>query len=153
MRTKFSMKKKTAATITAGFLVAGTAAGAYAYWTTTGSGTGSSSVAASNGVITLHGSFPVSALTPGGSQTVSFTADNPGTSSLYVGTVTTVVTTSDAGCLPGDFAVAPVAQNFQVPAHAVAAALPKTGTITMADTTANQDACKGATITLTLTSN
>ena len=41
MRTKFSMKKKTAATITAGVLVAGTAAGAYAYWTTTGNGTAS----------------------------------------------------------------------------------------------------------------
>ena len=40
MRTKLSMKKKTAATITAGVLVAGTAAGAYAYWTTTGSGYG-----------------------------------------------------------------------------------------------------------------
>src|SRR5471032_744190 len=91
------------------------AVGAYAYWTTTGSGTGAVANAQSNGVVTLHASWPAAALVPGGSQTVSFTDDNAGTTDLFVGTVTSVVTTSDPGCLASDFTVDPVVEDQIIP--------------------------------------
>lgn len=125
---------------------------ALAYWTTTGSGSGSAANAGSNGTIVLHASF-APGLTPGASEAVSFTADNGGSSSLQVGTVTSVVSTSDPLCLPADFTVAPVAENQTIAAHATGVALANAGSIAFADTGVNQDACKGATITLTLSSN
>ena len=155
MRTKLSMKKKTAATITAGFLVAGTAAGAYAYWTTSGSGTGTATNAAANGTVVLHAAF-AAGLTPGGQTTVTYTADNAGTSNLYVGTITPTIsidaTHVSAGCLVGDFSISPTVSNVVVPAGTSAVAA-GTGTLSFANTTANQDGCKGATVTLTLASN
>lgn len=130
------------------------ASSAYAYWTTTGSGSGSASVASSNGTVTLHASF-AGGLTPGASEPVSFTADNPGSSSLYVGTVTSVVSIDSlhSGCLASDFTVPPVAENQRIAAGASGVALANNSSIAFADTGANQDACKGATVTLTLSSN
>jgi hypothetical protein len=128
------------------------AVGAYAYWTTTGSGNGSALNASSNGTIVLHASF-APGLTPGASEAVSFTADNLNSSSLYVGTVSSVVSTSDAGCLPADFTVPPAIENQTIPANTSGVALGIDSTITFADTALNQDHCKGATVTLTLTSN
>ena len=82
------------------------AAGAYAYWTTTGAGSGSGSVASSNGTLVLHGTI-TSQLTPGGSSSVTFTADNSNSSSLQVGTVHAVVSIDEdhatAGCRASDF--------------------------------------------------
>ncbi len=124
---------------------------ALAYWTTTGSGTGTGSVANSNGEIVLHGTF-ADGITPGGSETVSFTADNAGTSSLRVGTVSTVVTASGA-CDASWFSVPDVAENQTIAAGATDVALANTGTLSFTDAAVNQDSCKGATLTLTLTSN
>jgi hypothetical protein len=110
---------------------------AVAYWTTSGSGSGSGAVASSNGAITLHGAIS-GELAPGGSAPVSFTADNANSSSEQVGTIHAVVSIDEAhanaGCEASDFTLA------------------DGGTISMADTAANQDACKGATISLALTS-
>jgi hypothetical protein len=137
------------------------AVGAYAYWTTTGSGTGSATVASSNGTVTLHASF-ANGLTPGGSKTVSFTADNAGSSNLYVGTVTSVVSVSNAydattnptGCKASWFSIPAVGENQVIPAGSNGLALTNSGTITFNDSgSENQDGCKGATVTLTLSSN
>ncbi len=128
------------------------ASSAYAYWTTTGSGTGSGSVSASNGTIVLHGTIDT-ALTPGATSAVHFTADNAGTSSLYVGSVHAVVSTDKPGCLVSDFTISDTVENQQVPAGSTGLALTGAGSIAMADTALNQDACKGAAITLTLSSN
>jgi hypothetical protein len=125
---------------------------ALAYWTTTGSGTGSANNASANGSIVLHAGF-AAGLTPGASEPVSFTADNAGTSSLQVGTVTSVVSTSDPLCLPADFTVPPALENQTIAAGQSGVALTNGSTITFADTAVNQDHCKGATITLTLSSN
>jgi hypothetical protein len=124
---------------------------ALAYWTTTGSGTGSGTAANSNGTIVLHGTF-ANGITPGSSKAVSFTADNAGTSSLQVGTVSTVVTTS-AGCNASWFSVADVIENQTIAAGQSGVALAHDGSLVFADDAANQDGCKGATITLTLSSN
>lgn len=128
---------------------------AVAYWTTTGSGEGSGAVAGSNGTLTLHGTI-TSALTPGGSSPVSYTADNGGSSSLQVGTVKATVAIDDthakAGCKASDFTIGDTAENQVIPAKSSGVALSKGGTIEMADSAENQDACKGAEISLALSS-
>jgi hypothetical protein len=128
---------------------------AVAYWTTTGSGSGSGAVATSNGTLTLHGKIS-SQLTPGGSSAVTFTADNEGSSSLQVGTVHAVVSIdeahAEAGCKASDFTIENTVENQVIAAKSSGVALAKDGSISMADTEANQDACKGASISLALTS-
>jgi hypothetical protein len=124
---------------------------AVAYWTTSGSGSGSGSVASSNGSLVLHGTI-TSALTPGGSSSVTFTADNAGSSSLQVGTVHAVVSTNKVGCEVKDFTIADTEENQVITKESSNVALNHNGSISMADTAENQDACKGATITLTLSS-
>ena len=146
---KLHLTKKTAAV--AAVLTLGTGAAAYAYWTTNGAGTGSAANATSNGSVVLHGTFS-DGLTPGASEAVVFTGDNAGSSNLYVGTIHSVVSTSNAACLPADFTVADFASNTIVPAATNGVAL-GSGSINFANTALDQDACKGATITLTLTSN
>ncbi|HEY3003353.1 MAG TPA: hypothetical protein VGJ44_13475 [Kribbellaceae bacterium] len=148
---KFNSKKRVAVIAATALLAVGGGA-AYAYWTTTGSGSGSAANATSNGTLVLHASF-APGVAPGETRTVSYTADNAGTSSLWVGTISHVVSTSVAGCLPADFTIDPVVSDTQVPAGASAFALGGTGTLTFHDTAQNQDACKGATVTLTLSSN
>ncbi len=147
--------KKRTAVILGAVAVLAVAGIAIAYWTTTGSGSGSGAVASSNGTLTLHGTI-TEELTPGGSSPVSFSADNGGSSSLQVGTVHAVVSIdkshAEAGCEASDFTIADTAENQVIAAKASSVALAKAGSISMADTAANQDACKGATISLALTS-
>src|SRR6185295_457898 len=111
--------------------------------------------AASNGTVTLRGSSPT-CLFPGGSSTVTFTADNAGSSNLFVGTIHLAGVSADGGhasCVTSDFSMADVTSNTMVAAGASGAALTGTGTLNYANTGANQDACKGASLTLNLTSN
>jgi len=128
------------------------AGAAFAYWTTSGSGTGSGSVAASNGNIVLHGVI-TEALTPGSTSAVTFTADNKNTSSQQVGTVKAVVTNSkEPGCKSTDFEISDTVENQVLAANSSGTALANNGSITMKDTAANQDECKSAVVTLTLSS-
>jgi hypothetical protein len=128
---------------------------AVAFWTASGSGSGSGTVASSNGSLVLHGSI-ASGLTPGGSEAVSFTADNTNSSSLQVGTVHAVVSIdaehAEAGCKASDFSIADTVENQTIPAKTSSVALANDGSISMTDSEANQDACKGAEISLELTS-
>jgi hypothetical protein len=78
------LTKKRLAALSALFLFLLTA-GAIAYFTTNGSGSGSASVGTSS-TITLHGSTS-GTLYPGTSATVTLTADNPSTGHQQVGTV------------------------------------------------------------------
>ncbi len=149
---KLTLKKKIIAGVAAGAIVLGAGGAAFAYWTASGSGSSTGTVAASNGAIVLHAAFPNAALYPGGSQIVTFTADNGGAQAVSVGTVHTVVTTSDPLCLAADFTVADVAENQSIAAGASGTVLANSGTISMTNTNVNQDACKGATLTLTLSS-
>ena len=151
---KFS--KKTKAAVLAGVLTVGIAGGAYAYWTTTGSGPGCRQ-RDSNGTVTLHAAFTGGPLTPGWSdQTVTFHRDNAGTSNLYVNTIHLGSVTVDAGhstCDVADFTMPDVSSGTMVAAGATGSALTGTGTLAFANSTVNQDGCKGATVTLHLTSN
>jgi hypothetical protein len=150
-----NIKRKTAAIAAAGVLTVATAGGAYAYWSTTGSGSGSATAASSNGTVVLHAAY-ANGLTPGASETVTYTADNLGSSSLRVGTITPTVSIDDAhvaaGCDVADFTIAATTSGTTVAAGASDVAL-GTGTLTFKDTDVSQDGCKGATVTLTLASS
>jgi len=126
---------------------------AFAYWTSSGGGSGFATNESANGTLVLHASF-AGGLTPGASQSVSFTAGNAGTSNLQVGTVTSVVSTSDpVGCKASWFSIAPVAEDQTIQAGQSDVALAHDGSITFNDSlTENQDLCKGALVTLTLSS-
>ncbi len=149
------MNKKLVA-ITAGVAIVLAGGGlALAYWTTTGAGSGSGKVASSNGTIALTATF-ADGITPGGSVPVSFKATNAGSSNLQVGTVTTVVSTTPVTgtCDASWFAVAPALENQTIAHGAINVALTAGSYLVFTDDLAvNQDGCKGATITLTLTSN
>lgn len=148
--------KRAIAIVAAGLLLAG-AGGAYAFYSTTGAGTGSAKNAPGNGTLVLTASF-APGLTPGASTPVTFTVTNPGTSTLNLNTITSVVSTSPSGCLPADFSISPVVVDIRVPGTpknqaAVPVAIQPTGTLAFADTALNQDLCKDAVVTLTLSSN
>jgi hypothetical protein len=131
----------------------GIAALAYAYWTGTGSGTGTGTAGTSS-TVTLTGTV-ASGIAPGTNKAVSFTAANAGSSPVQVTTVHLVSVAADAGhsgCTTADFTMADVTENHQVPAGASSEPLPNNGSLAYANTGVNQDACKGATLTLTLSS-
>jgi hypothetical protein len=73
-----------------------------------------------------------------------------------VGTVHAVVKIdaehAEAGCKASDFSIADTVENQVIAAKASGVALAHNGSISMADTEANQDACKGASISLELSS-
>jgi hypothetical protein len=129
-------------------------AGALAYWTTTGAGGGTGTVAASGGTLTLTASIDTPAnMYPGGSSNVTYTATNPGSTSLRVAAVTTTVDAAAAGCADGDFDVTSATQNVTV-APGATVTLPTKGVLSFAnDATNSQDACKGTGLTLTSSSN
>lgn len=145
-------KRALVAAVVAGLALIAAIAG-YAYWTTTGSGTGSAA-AGTTTAVTLHASF-TDGIYPGGTRSVSFTADSTNPGSVRVGTVHLASVTFDAGhsgCSAADFTMPDVVENADVP-NGSGTALPNNGTLTFADTASNQDACKNATITLNLTSS
>ena len=135
------------------------AAAAYAYFTSTGSGTATATVGTSSAV-TIKGTVSGN-LYPGSSSTVTLTVDNPSSGKQRVGTVSLEKITADAGhstcsvVTTGgnpDFTMADVVVNKTYGPGNGQAVTP-TGTLTMNDTGVNQDACQGATLTLSLKSN
>ena len=123
----------------------------YAYWSTTGAGSGSANAGTTSALV-LHASF-TAGIYPGGTKSVSFTADNPNPGSVQVGTVHLAsVDASDPLCDTSDFTMPDVAQDVEI-ATGAGHALPNNGTLSFADTVVSQDNCKSATITLNLTSN
>jgi len=135
------------------------AAGAYAYFTTSGSGTATATVGTSSAV-TLKGTVTGN-LYPGSSSPVSLTVDNPSSGKQRVGTVSLEKITADAGhascsvVITGgnpDFTMADVVVN-KTYAPGNGQAVTPSGTLTMNDTGVSQDACQGATLTLTLKNN
>ena len=150
---KLRLSKKLVFTSITAVAVLITAVGAWAYFTTTGSGSATGSTGTSSAV-TLHGTV-ASTLYPGTSSSVSFTVDNPSSGHQKVGTISLASVTADAGhssCVVADYTMADGVANQDV-ASGNGIAITATGTLTMANTAVSQDACKNATLTLALTSN
>jgi hypothetical protein len=149
---KFVMRKRVLLPF-GGVVVLIVAGVAIAYFTSSGSGTGSATVGSSSAV-TLHGTT-ASTLYPGTSSSVSFTVDNPSPGTERVGTIQLASVTTDAGhsgCVMTDFAMPAVVANQSFPSGN-GQAVTATGTLSMANSASNQDACQGAPLTLNLTSN
>ena len=160
---------KKAKTIIAGAAIAGlaSAGGAYAYWTTTGSGTGQATagttstftVASTNGTAVL--------LSPNGpTQASTFTVHNPGSGNQKLSQVVVSIMNADGvtpwasagGCTAADFSINGVAAgnsaNVAVldlltpngTAGSTSASYPVT--IQMVDTGSPQNGCKGVSVPL-----
>jgi len=154
-----SLAKRRALMALAGLCVFGIAAAAYAYFTTTGSGTATATVGTSSAVV-LKGTVTGN-LYPGSSSPVTLTVDNPSSGKQRVGTISLEKITPDAGhascsvLISGgnpDFTMADVVVN-KVFGPGNAQAVTPGGTLAMNDTGVSQDACQGATLTLTLKNN
>lgn len=138
--------RKWAIALTVGTLFVGGAA--FAYWTTTGAGTGSASTG-TNAAVVVNQTSTVSGLAPGlAAQSLSGDFDNANAGPVYVAAVTATVTGTDkVGCDSTDYTIAGSATvNAQVPAGNGVGAW--TGlTIQFNNKTgANQDACKNAVV-------
>jgi hypothetical protein len=105
--------------------------------------------------VTLIGTVAVGSA-PGTEQPVAFTAANPSESPVQITTVHLVSIAADSehvACETADFTMEDVIENHEVPGEATAEVLPGEGSLVYVNTLVNQDACKGATLTLTLSSN
>jgi hypothetical protein len=135
--------------------------GAYAYWTTSGSGAGSATTGTDAGV-TVSGD-PANGLYPGSNVAVTTVIANSSAtqaqqvSNLHV-TISIDSTHAGNGCLAADFTYKSDAEasgsdsnphttvlNSEI---AAGGSLSVPGKVYMADTAVNQDACKGATVNL-----
>lgn len=157
MRTK---TKRTLSIAAVTLLLLGGGSIAFAYWSAGGSGTGTA-LSASNTPITVNQSTVITGLQPGGAaQTISGTFTNANTSPVYVTSVTAAISgVAKAGgapagtCDASDYTLASAVMTVgaEVPVGTTVGSW--TGaTIQFNNKTAvNQDACKGATVTLTYT--
>lgn len=143
-------KNKIAAVAASAALVAVSGGAAYAYWSTTGSGSGSATAAPATNAVVIHVAFDKD-IAPGQTRTISYTADNPNSGSTPV-TLTNAVVSASGSCDAGWFA-ATVPSGTKTLAGNAAAVDMGTGTLTFSDANVSQDACKGATITVTAYSN
>lgn len=149
---QMTKKNKIAAAAASVALVAVGGGAAYAYWSTTGSGNGSAAAAAGTEAVTINVTVDPG-VAPGTPTDITYTATNPNTSSTPVTLATPVVSTNNIGCLPAWFTATAPTGTTTVSGGAKAAPL-GIGTLTLNDNTAvNQDACKGALITVTVGSN
>jgi hypothetical protein len=151
MRNLTSRKRLVLLSLVVVLVAAGTA---IAYWTGAGGGSGTGTVG-TNGTVTLTATVG-DGIAPGLNVPVSFTAANATGSPIQVTTVHLVSVAADGGhasCDTADFSMANVAEGQQVSANATADPLANNGSLVYANTALSQDGCKGATLTLTLTSS
>ena len=166
---KFTKKRVLTALSVVGVLAI--AGAAFAYWTTSGSGSGTATAGSDAGV-TVDGN-PANGITPGNSVAVTSVIHNAHSQAQYVKSLTVTISVSNAydatsnptGCKAADFTYKADADNATTnPAsnpHTsdvstdIAANSTKSvdGHVYLADTTSNQDGCKGATVTLTYGAN
>ncbi|MHA7220285.1 hypothetical protein ACX80L_15535 [Arthrobacter sp. MDT1-48-3] len=152
-----SSKKRIAITSVALVAVGGGAA--FAYWTTTGVGTGSAETGDAVAFTVASSAATGGPLSPGGpTQTVAFTVTNPGTGAQRLNNVEVTVAEADGGvwndvanCSAADYTVSPATFT----AGDIAPGATKTGTvtITMNNTNLNQDGCKNAAVPLYFVTN
>jgi hypothetical protein len=124
---------------------------ATAYWTAAATTTTTASVAGGAG-ITLTATVPAG-VAPGVDQLVTLKVTPTNNQSVYIGTVRLTGVSVDAGhssCLTSWYSMADVVANETAPTGGAEFTLTDKGSLHMTETATNQDACKGATLTLTL---
>jgi hypothetical protein len=150
--------------------------GAFAYFTTAGTGSGSGSVGTSSSLV-VTGTV-ASSLYPGTSSTVNFTVNNPSSGHERLGTITLSAIhactgagstwngsacsnsgTEQTTCESSDTSSSSTTDNFSMPvvtsntdfAPGNNQTVTQTGTLTMNDLNSSQNSCQGASLTLTFT--
>ncbi len=130
------------------------ATAAFAYWTTGGSGTGTADAGSTATALTLHANFS-DGLLLGHHETVTVTADGNGTDDVSLGgkTLYFTVSTDDAGCTAADFTLPSATATAGTVVHAADVGVEiGSATLTMISRDlVNQDGCKGATVTVNVT--
>jgi predicted ribosomally synthesized peptide with SipW-like signal peptide len=145
-------RKRTSAALGA-LLALAVVGGVFAYWTQSGSGSGTAK-AGTTTPVTVNQTSTVTGLYPGGSAvTLSGDFNNPNPGAVKVGDVSVVVDPawSSGTCTDADFVIGGSASvNAEIPAGNGVGAW--TGlTIRMANHSTNQDDCKGVTADLLYT--
>jgi hypothetical protein len=148
---KMTKKNKIAAVALSATLLAAGGGAAYAYWSTTGSGGGSASASSgtTKSTIAITATF-ADGLTPGATEDITYTATNPNSSSTTV-TLDNAVVSADNGCDATWFTASVPTNTTSIAAGATQTL--GTGKLVFADTPGNQDLCKGAKITVSVTSH
>jgi hypothetical protein len=127
---------------------------AFAFWTSSGTGTGTAA-AGTTGSVTVAQNGSITGLYPGGpGQTIAVDITNPNAGAVTLAGVTaTVVDTSNVGCTAADFTISgPVYAGGSIAGGATVTA--SAATIQMVNEAArNQDACKGVTVNLAFAAN
>jgi hypothetical protein len=141
--------RRAAALLVIGVIALAAVVGGYAYWTTTGDGTGSGTVG-SAGQYTVTVSFPSGQLHPGGNVAVTGTITNNTTSALYVSGVAQQSVTASGSCNAGWFTFSGTVTGGAQTLAANGGSTGYTGTLSMDETGTNQDVCQGATVDLTV---
>jgi hypothetical protein len=88
--------------VAAGAVVLGTGGAAYAYFTTSGNGTGNATVASAAGAWSVTGGSGTTALTPGGSENLIFTVTNSGSQVVNLGQVAASIPATGGDVLKND---------------------------------------------------
>lgn len=141
--------KKSKAVVASAAVIVLAGGTAFAYFTSTGSGTGAGTTGTSSLFTVTGGAVTGEALTPGSpSQTVAFTVTNPGTGSQNLSSVVASIAdaggaawTTVVGCSAADYAVGtPVVVYGQL---APGASVTGSVTVTMNNLSTSQDACQG----------
>jgi hypothetical protein len=181
MNMKRFMNKKVVAIGLAAGITLGGAGAAFAYFTASGSGSGTAAVGNASNVLVVTGTPDGTALTPNGpGSVISFTVANPSSQNEYiteidptgvsVNTSSSVYTSASSAqkalwnaC---DTTFGPAVSNSDpafsmanvtgitdgdIVAGATAQAITETGTLHMNDTGVNQDNCEGAPLSLSFT--
>lgn len=146
--------KKWAILLTVGVLVLGGGA-ALAYWTNTGSGSGTAATG-TNAAVVVNQTSTVTGLAPGlPAQSLAGNFDNPNAGPVYVAAVTATVTGTDQlGCGPTDYIIAGTATvAAEVPAGTGKGAWTGLTIQFNNKTSVNQDACKTAVVTIAYASS
>lgn len=142
---------KTTALFAIGAAVAVASAGvAYAYWTAGGSGTGSAATG-TNASITVKQTSAVTDLAPGlAAQSLAGNFDNGNSSPVFVHSVTVSITgTSKPGCTAADYTlVQPGLVDTDVAVGLAKGSWSGGSIVFNNDPARNQDACKGADVSL-----
>ena len=152
-----SISKKSVAITAAVFTIAGSGV-ALAYWTQSGSGTGSAATGTTK-ALTITGTSPTGLVPGDAAKDVVLTISNPGDAPVKVQGVTIAIASTfseqaDAdkpACTASDFTVvSPLAPADEIAAGATATV---TGSIKLNNTAANQDNCKDVTVPLVFSTN
>lgn len=152
---KLTRTQKTVAALAIGALgVAGTGV-AWAYWSVDGDGTGTATTGDTVSDFVLSAGFSAPLYPGADDENVSYKVTNTNDEPLHLGNIAVVLTTNEAGCVDGDdFALDTydVVVDTMIPANTTVPIEVATGTLSFLDSLANQNDCKGATVTLTLSS-